>query len=257
MIKKLVFTLCLLAVSLVSFSQVPTIKSYVTDLAGILSSQEEARLNQLLANYEDTTSTQIVVLTVNSLDGKDANSYAVEFGRKNGVGTEKFNNGVVFLIKPKTGREKGQVYLATGYGVEGALPDAICKRIVEYEIIPEFKRGSIYGGVNKGVNAMFKFLSGEYKADHYKKKSKSASKKGGRLGAIIVLIVIAIIFFGGRGGGGGPWGWLALMGMMGGSHRGHYRDFSSGGGSFGGGFGGGGFSGGGGSFGGGGAGGSW
>jgi len=97
----------------------------VNDFANILT---EAQINQLenkLVYFNDTTSTQIAIVIVNSLDGYDKASYAYEIGEKWGVGQQGFNNGIVILLKPKTESESGEVFIATGYGLEGAIPDAI------------------------------------------------------------------------------------------------------------------------------------
>jgi uncharacterized protein len=163
------------------------------------------------------------------------------------------------LIKPKTSDSKGEVSVAPGYGLEGVVPDAIAKRIVENEILPEFRNGSYFTGIDKAVNTLMDLTRGEYTADEYTQQTKNVNPQ------FIVYILFFVFFvlfsFIGRArrarqysvGHNIPF-WMALMMLSGSrnSHRGSYGNFSSGGGSFGGfgGFGGG-------SFGGGGAGGSW
>jgi len=230
----------------------------VNDFAGILSQNENARLEDDLEEFARQTSTQIVVVTVADLDGYDRADYAFQLGENWGVGQKGKDNGIVVLVKPKTGNSSGQVFVATGYGLEGVLPDAIVNReVVDYEMIPRFKENDYYGGLAAGLDVIMSITRGEYTAEQYKEKVHA----GGAAGIPFVIILFVIIFslFGrnrrGRFYSPGrslPF-WLA-MGMMSGGHRssGSFGNFSSGGGSFGGfgGFGGG-------SFGGGGAGGSW
>ena len=231
----------------------------VNDFANVLSSAEENQLEQKVLELFKATSTQIAVVTVKDLEGAAISSYAFELGEKWGVGNEKFNNGVVVLLKPKTSSSKGEVFIATGYGLEGAVPDIIADRIVEQEMIPWFKKGSYYGGINAGVDVLIGLAKGEYSAQQYAKKPLSKNKKRGW--GLLPLIIVFIIFrlFSRRSVGLGhalPW-WFLFSSMGSSSHRGTFNDFSNSSGKFGGGdFGGfGGFGGGG--FGGGGAGGSW
>jgi uncharacterized protein len=240
----------------------------VNDFAGILSSGQIRHLEQKLVNFDDSSSSQIVVLIVKSLNGLSKEEFADRVGEKWGVGQQDKDNGVIVLIKPNYGNEKGQARISVGYGLEGAIPDAITKRIVENDMVPYFKAGDYFTGIDKATTTLISLAKGEYTADEYKKKS------GGAISANIlvpIIIIILIIIFMGRNSGKhyttgskstSIWTalWLAsMMGNRGGG--GSWGDFRSGGGSFGGGFGGGGGGGfggfGGGSFGGGGAGGSW
>ena len=167
-----------------------------------------------------------------------------------GIGEKGKNNGVLILVT----KQEHDIFIATGYGAEGSLTDALCRRIEEQVIIPEFKQGNFYNGLNEGVIAISKAMKGEFKAD---KKQKNGRPSKGFSGILIVIIVIAIIIMANRKGGGGMGG-LGTGFFLGNAFGGFSRGGSSwGGGSFGGG-GGGGFGGfGGGSFGGGGAGGKW
>jgi uncharacterized protein len=234
----------------------------VNDFAGILSSDEAGRLENKLLSFNDSTSTQIVIVTLKSLNGYDVNDFAQRLGQKWGVGQKGKNNGVVILVKPKYGTDKGEASVQSGYGLESVLPDITCKRILENEMIPEFKLGNYYKGIDKAVSVVISITRGEYTATQYNKK-KQASPYGILIPVIIFIVVFLLI----RSNRGGPnsvgkslpfWTALFLMGSMGrGSGSGSFGDFRSGGGGFGGG-GGGGFGGfGGGGFGGGGAGGSW
>jgi uncharacterized protein len=260
--KQFIFSLFLFLFPLFVFSQDiperPNPPRLVNDLANVLSDQEKQQLESELVQFNDQTSTQICIVTLPSLNGMEISDLSFKLGEKWGVGQKGKNNGIVIVFKPKSGNEKGAVYVAVGYGLEGAIPDAIVNRnVVDYEMIPHFKEGDIYGGLYAGTKVIMGLASGEFTADAYQKKTsgKKADKGGGFILVILIIIVLVSLFKGGRGGhynsGGSLPFWLA-MGLLG-SNRG--------GGSFGGfsgGSGGGGFGGfGGGSFGGGGAGGSW
>ena len=243
----------------------PTPERLVNDFAKVLTPQETQKMEAALVQFARETSTQIVVVTVPSLDGYDKADFAYKIGEEWGVGQKGKDNGLVILLKPKVGNSRGQVFVATGYGLEGVLPDAIINRdVVDNEMIPRFKQNDYFSGLAAGITVIMDITRGEYTAEHY---SEKVSHSGG--GGIILLVIIfaALMSLFGRNrsrrfyspGRSLPF-WLA-MGMLSGSNRssGSFGNFSSGSGSFGsGGFGGGGFGGfGGGSFGGGGAGGSW
>lgn len=236
----------------------PKPNTLVNDYTGSLSAQQKQNLEQKLVAYDDSTSTQIAIAIVKTVGEYDIGEYALELGRKWGVGSAK-NNGVMIVVA--IGDRK--LSIQTGYGVEGALPDVYTKRIREDHMNPYFKQGDYYGGLNEGTDVIIGYLKGEYKND----KPKKAKGQGQGIpgAAIVFIIVLAIAFLIRRGGGGGGsqviggrgvadalfWSML-LGGGRGGSSRG------GGFGGFGGGSGGGGFGGfGGGSFGGGGSSGSW
>jgi uncharacterized protein len=232
----------------------------VNDLANLLASDEVSRLEQKLLHFNDSTSTQIVIVIVRSFNGYDMYDLAQRIGEKWGVGQKGKNNGIVILVKPKSGMEKGMACIQTGYGLEGVLPDATCKRIFEHEMVPEFKVNNYYKGLDNAITTIMSITKGEYTADQYNKKTKASPY--GMLVPIIIFIIVFLLIRNNRGGTHSVgkqlpfWTALWLLGSMGGG-RGSWGNFQSGSGGFGGG-GGGGFGGfGGGSFGGGGAGGSW
>ncbi len=232
----------------------------MNDFAGILSSDEAASLEARLVTFNDSTSTQIAVVIVKTLNGYDKNDFAQRLGQKWGVGQKGKNNGIVVLVKPKYPTEKGEASIQTGYGLEGVLPDATCNQIVQNEMIPRFRENDYYGGINAAVTTIMAITKGEYTAEQYNKKHQA--NPYGLLVPIIILIIVILLIRMNRGkthsvGKNLPfWALLGLLGTMNRSgHSGTWGDFRSGGGSFGGGGGFGGF--GGGSFGGGGAGGSW
>lgn len=255
----LLFILVLGGMNLSSAQQIPdpmVPKRLVNDFTGLLNPQEQNALEAKLYNYYDTTSTQIYVVTVNTLDGQDIAEYSALMGQKWGIGQKGKDNGILLLIKPKNEEGKGQVFIATGYGMEGVITDAMSRRIIEQQILPAFREGKYYEGIDQGTNTIIALASGLYKGE---KKSKS----GGAFGAILFFgLLIFMLLLGRRGGSGGKTfssrgSSLPFWMLLGASS---FGNFSSGSGSFGGGGGGfgGGFSGGGGgSFGGGGAGGSW
>lgn len=233
----------------------------VNDFAGVLTESQVEQLEAELVQFNNTTSNQITVVTVPSLNGYQASDFAIRLHEKWQVGQADKNNGIVVLFKPKTAEEKGEVFVSVGYGLEGVIPDAIAHRdVVDFEMIPRFKQGDVFGGLYYGTRVLMELAKGEYTADEY---HQSITKRGDSiLGGIIFFLIIFIVLpvLLGRkrkyysGGSSLPF-WL-LMGLMGSgrsNHSGSWGDFSGGGGGFGGGFGG--F--GGGSTGGGGAGGSW
>lgn len=269
--KNLLLALCLLSFNNLSinaqddcFPKKPSQERLVNDFADILQASEEKYLEQKLLNFNDTTSTQIAIVTVTSICGYDAAGFTYEIGENWGVGNAEFDNGIVIMVKPRYGNERGQTFIATGYGLEGVLPDAIAKRIVENEMIPYFKNDNMYAGINAAVDVIMQITAGEYSAEAY------ADKKDKKISIFPFFILFAAIFLivyvnvrrvkkYGRMNNLGFWAALALLNAASTRHSGSYGNFTSGRGGFGGGFGGGGgFSGfGGGSFGGGGAGGSW
>jgi uncharacterized protein len=235
----------------------------VNDFAGFLSREDATYLENKLLEFNNQTSNQITIVTMTDLSGYAISDFAFRLGEKWGVGQEKFDNGIVILIKPKTSSGKGEVFIATGYGLEGAVPDAVAKRIVEAEILPAFRKGNNLEGLDQAIEILFELTRGEYSPDQYMKDSGNAGTEIGVGFFIFLVILVSIISRTRRNRHFSPghslpfWTALFLAGSGGRSHGGNFGKFSSGGGSFGG-FGGGGFGGfGGGSFGGGGAGGSW
>lgn len=228
-----------------AFPDKPNPPRLVNDIAGVLTRSQAQELENKLVRYDDSTSTQISIVIVQTLDGMEIAQYATELGEKWGIGRKDKDNGVLILMA----KDDRKVFIATGRGVEEYLPDIVCKRIVERKIIPHFKQNDYYGGFESAVDEMYERLRGTF-------ENTDSNPVDGIPLWVIILIIVIIIFILPRlfGGGGGTY-----------SRRGYSRGFGSGpviwgggGGGFGGGGGGGGFGGfGGGSFGGGGAGGSW
>lgn len=255
--KKLIFFTLLFLTSVAArtqdFPAPQTPRRMVNDFTGMFTPSQAAALEKKLRNFNDTSSTQIAVITVPTLDGYDPNDYAQRLAEKWGIGQKGKDNGILILLKPKNRNENGQVAIAVGYGLEGVIPDAIASRIIRNEMLPAFRQNDYYTGVNKATDILMQLSAGEFTADQYAQKNNNDTGHWIFLPFIIVFVVPLLlrqkrssdssndhhrgggngfppIFFGGGGGTG-------------------FGSFSSGSGSFGG-FGGG-------SFGGGGASGSW
>ena len=250
--KYILALVCLLAAAMsYAVPSRPDPQRLVNDLAKVFTPEQVSRLENTLVAFDDSTSNQIAVVTVKDLEGYDASEYAVRIGLDWGVGSEQFNNGIVLLVKPKTFDSAGQVFIAVGYGLEGAIPDAYAKRIIENELIPHFRNNDYYAGVEAACDVLMKLASGEISEPRGEEEDDALLEIIATLLFIGLLIFIFIIAVGqnddnGHSSGGGRR--TIYVGPIITSGR-SYGGGSSFGGSFGG-FGGG-------SFGGGGAGGSW
>lgn len=236
---------------------------YVHDYANWLSAQEKNSLEQKLRAYHDSTTTQIVVMIRADIGDYDKSSYAFELGNRWGIGRADKDNGVVMLIKTVP-PDRG-IFIATGYGTEGALPDITAGLIIRNTMGPYFRQQQYYQGIEAGTDEIIKALSGEFKTEPVQPMSTGK--------AIFIVLLLAVIFFvivgsivyklrkvsrwithdGSKGMNrrgrddnfGGGW-WMGGGGGFGGGSSGGGGWGGGGGGSFGGG-----------SFGGGGAGGDW
>jgi uncharacterized protein len=230
----------------------PPPAQYFNDYAGVISPATAAQLNQRLEQFERDASSQIVVAIFTKMQSDSAiEDYTVRVAQSWKVGQKDKNNGAVLFVFT----QDRKMYLQVGYGLEGAIPDALCKRIIADEITPHFKAGDFNAGLTAGVNAILAAAKGEYQGTGRTAAEgrDGSTAENGPYADLVPILIFMFVFlaftlfgvFGRRGGfvytgvgrNGGGW--------------------SSGGFSSGGGGGGGGFSGGGGSFGGGGAGGSW
>ncbi|HSD62588.1 MAG TPA: TPM domain-containing protein [Ignavibacteriaceae bacterium] len=220
--------------------QVPQLKYWANDFTNTLTQGQLNSLNTKLKSFQDSTSNQVVYLMINTLNDYPLEYYSMDVAEKNKIGTKEHDNGVLFLVV----KNDRKMRIEVGYGLEGALPDALSSSIIRNEISPYFRAGQYYEGVEAGLNAIISAIKGEYtaKKDEPRRKNKSPF-------AIILMIIFFIIIFFFRGGRRGLGSFIFYGGMGGFSGSSGYR------GSSGGGFGG--FSGGGGSFGGGGASGGW
>lgn len=218
----------------------------VNDFAQVMDPSQLSTLENKLLDYNNTSSIEISIVTIDTLFGHDVAEYSFELANQWKIGKKEKNNGVLILASIKDRK----MFIATGYGMEGVLPDAVCAQIYRNEMVPEFKLQNYYQGFSKAADAIILVSKGEYTADNAYSSSDSSSSLGVLIFAIIIVVIIilsAIFGKGGRGGGGpyiGGGGWSGGSSWSGGSG---WSGGSSGGfGGFGGG-----------SFGGGGAGGSW
>ncbi len=233
--------LLVLLVSPAAALDTPDAVGYVTDNAGILSQTTRLKLEQFLREFEKSDSTQIVVLTIPTLEGEALEEYSLRVLENWQLGQKGLDNGALLLIA----KAERKIRIEVGYGLEGKLTDLLAGRIIDNEISPRFKQGDFDGGVVAGVVGMAEAVRGEYTGSG---RVASQKKKSNPFGFLFPLL-----FFG-----------APLLARLGGRRRGYRRSgfyvggpFIGGGGFGGGGFGGGGFSGGGGGGGGGGASGGW
>lgn len=253
---KLFVTLFFAQISFAQFTipEKPTFQTSVYDYAKVLSESEKAQLEEKLVKYADSTTTQIVVITIESLKGEDIGILTPKWGQTWGIGgTAQNDNGVLILLA----KAERKIWISAGYGLEDRLTAGIGGEITRNIIIPEFKAGSYYNGLDKGTDALFDVFKGKYKG---KRVEKSKEKKFPIVPIIVIIVVIIVLASrnkggggnsGNRGGGFGPslMDVIILSSLGRGSGGGGFGGGSSGGGfgggGFGGGFGGGGFSGGG------------
>ena len=223
----------------------PVSEGLVHDFAGILTDEQEQSLENKLLAYDDSTSSQVAIVTLPTLrDGSleyEDEEVALKILREWGIGQAGRNNGVVILIVKNADNTERKIRIEVGYGLEGAIPDMIAASIIDHEIAPNFKEGNYYRGLDEATTAIFKAAAGEYKAPAEYGKGK---KKGISIGTIIFIAIILIIVFSGAGGSGGG-GYVSRRG-----YRGWWFPTGGGGGWTGGGGGGGWSGGGGGGFGG-------
>jgi len=236
----LISVLC--SVSIAAETKIPKLEQRISDFTNTLSFQEWQQVDRLLKSFEDSTSTQVVVLMVSSLEGESIEEYANKTFTQNKIGQAKKDNGVLLVIA----KQDHAMRIEVGYGLEGTLTDAITSQIIRQEITPYFKSDNYFGGIVTGVDAIMRATAGEY---HAESKGKRAPAASAGLLAIFILFVLFILM---------PILSSRRRSIIGsGGHR-YYSGWGYGSGFGGGGFGGGGgFSGGGGMSGGGGASGSW
>jgi uncharacterized protein len=230
---------------------VPVVSHRVNDFTNTFSARGKEALESMLAQFENETSNQIIVVMIQSLGGEALEDVSLKAAENNKIGKKDRNNGVLLFIA----KDDHKVRIEVGYGLEGVLPDALCDQIIRHDIVPRFRTGDFDGGVLAGVRAIMDATKGEFTGD--KRSDRYMRGLSVPVGiAIFLFFLLMRLFmrgsrhFIGRRGYyyGGPWFWGG----------GGFGGFGGGGfGGGGGGFGGGGFSGGGGSFGGGGASGSW
>jgi uncharacterized protein len=241
--------LFLLAIAVVHAAEpeFPPLTGRVNDNAGLLSERDQSELEAALARFETETTNQIVVATVESLQGLPIEEYGYQLGRHWGIGQAGKDNGALLIVAP----EEREVRIEVGYGLEGELTDARSRTIIETRILPHFRQGDFAAGIKAGVAAMIETLGGSYDPALPPVQVRDSEPAPAPFPVALALMAIMIFIvlnrlsgLRGRGGRRSRGGMVVIPGGWGGRH-------GSGGGR------GGGFSGGGGSFGGGGASGRW
>lgn len=218
----------------------------VNDFANVFNAQQKNDLEQMLRDYNDSTSTQIYVVTLPDLQGYAASDFAPRLAEKWKIGQKGKNNGALILIKPKTSDSRGDVFIATGYGLEEKLTDGRIGRILDNDMMPYLRRNDYYSGTKASIESMITYLSGQFQGDENNDDAPSLADFLLTMFLIIaIIIIISKITRGNKGNQSRGGGFFPPMGGFGKGGSGGF----GGGGSFGGG--------GGGSFGGGGAGRSW
>lgn len=217
----------------------------VYDYANVLSSNEKTALEQKLIRYADSTSTQIVMITITSSRGEELDLLGARWGQEWGIGQANEDNGIVVILA----KDDRKIDINTGYGIEYRITDRDAKRIIEDVMIPQFKAQNYAAGLNNGADAIFAALNGEFK------QSKKRSNEQVPWGAIIIFFVFIVVLIassrnnkGGKNGGmisGGSLLDILILSSLGRGGFGGGSSGSFGGGGFSGGFGGGGFGGGG------------
>jgi uncharacterized protein len=257
--KKILFVFQILICFLISgigyaqftIPEIPKFQTSVYDYANVLNENEKLQLEQKLIQYSDSTSTQIVVITIESLKGEDIGILTPKWGQEWGIGGSKKNdNGVIILLA----KAERKIWISAGYGLEDRLTAGIGGEITRNIIVPEFKAGSYYNGLDKGTDAIFDVFKGKYKGTRQENKDEGSGFPF-ILILIIFIFILIIISKNNRGNNGGSGLGrtpnlldiiiLSNMGRSSGGFGGSSGGGFSGGGGFGGGFGGGGFSGGG------------
>ncbi|MCD7962977.1 MAG: TPM domain-containing protein [Rikenellaceae bacterium] len=165
----------------------------VNDFAGLFTSSQIDALETKLVDFDRTTSNQIAVVTVNDLDGMAVSDYGVRLFEKWKIGGTKKDNGILILIKPKTQSENGRVSINVGYGLEGAVPDILAGRIVDYDMIPYFEKNDYYGGVAAAVNTLIGLTEGEFTADEYLKRHKRAEALSVIFSVLIFMLAVFLL----------------------------------------------------------------
>lgn len=228
----------------------------VNDFTGLLPESQQIELNNKLLAFNNETSTQIYVVTYDDLQGFDIADFGARLGEKWGIGQAGKDNGILILVSPASRK----ITIQTGYGLEGAVPDALCRRLIENVITPGFRAGNYYAGLDSATSVLMSLTRGEFSADNYLKKGSEGLPPVAIFLLVLVFFIVFMIASSSRNRVYSPKHaipWWLLMGA-GGSKSSSWGSFTSGRGSFGGGGGFGGFGGGGGgSFGGGGASGGW
>lgn len=173
----------------------PSTPTLVTDLAGVLSPTEKQFLENKLVSIDDSSSNQIAVVILPTLDGYPIEEYATKLFRTWGIGNKKTNNGILLLVAINDRK----VRIEVGYGLEGAIPDITSNNIINNDIKPAFKQGAYFDGINAATDNIAKAAVGEYKVARQKK----GKEKGGSIFLFLIILFVIIAIVGKKGGNGG------------------------------------------------------
>ncbi|HEY4150818.1 MAG TPA: TPM domain-containing protein, partial [Chitinophagaceae bacterium] len=181
----------------------------VNDFAHVLTDDQAQTLENKLKAYNDSTSSEITIVTVETTGNYEVEEYALKILRTWGVGTKKNNNGIVILAAINDHRMRIEV----GDGLEGAIPDITASSIIQNDMAPNFRADNYYRGFDKAIDDIIKAAAGEYKADE--KPSGRGGRGGGSiLGIVIIFIIILVILSRINGGGGGGGGTFSRGGFL-------------------------------------------
>jgi len=207
----------------------------VTDLAGVLSPEQKQALENKLVAIDDSSSNQIAVVILPTLDGNPIEEYATKLFRTWGIGNKKTNNGILLLIAI----QDKKIRIEVGYGLEGAIPDITANSIIDNDIKPAFRQQAYYEGIDNATDDIAKAAVGEYKV----KRERQSKGKGSNLILFVLIVFIIVAILGKKGGGGSNIGGsgfsdfatgMLLGSLLGGGGRSGGSDWGGGGGGFGG-----------------------
>ena len=175
-----------MAMSLQAAPEFPALSGRVVDQANLLSASTERQLTTLLAEHEQKSSNQVVVVTLPSLQGYDIAEYGYQLGRHWAIGQQGRDNGVLLIVAPN----ERKVRIEVGYGLEGTLTDALSKTIIESEITPRFKQGDMERGIVEGTRAILGTIEGSYKPQQRAAGGVTNSSAFDFFGAAVILTMI-------------------------------------------------------------------
>jgi uncharacterized protein len=234
----------LLVAGIAAAAAIPANDGWVTDLAGLLTPEQERSLETLMQSYEAGTANEVALLTVPNLGGEPIERFALEVGRSWGIGKKERNNGALVVVA----KDERKIRIEVGRGLEGSVTDSISGRIIRDVIAPRFKAGDYYGGLRSGIEALHAAAGGDYGKIPRQQEGRQVHGLGAIPLILFILILIALRGGGRRGRRGGagalPWILYGILSSRGGGRSGGGWS-GGGGGGFGGFGGGGGFSGGG------------
>ena len=190
-----VAALCALLATVQAMAQIPDRPmppAFVNDMAGLLSPAGSERVERELTEFSDSTTSQITVVTVTDLGGYDIADFAQQLGDKWGVGHKGKDNGVVMVVCANAADSTGRAFIVSGYGMEGALTDVACARIVRNVMGPLFKAGDYDGAIEAGCRAVMDATRGEFTASG---AASSDEWSAGELAAIVIVLALILLYF--------------------------------------------------------------